>query len=234
MEREAAHILEADQVAGIIAPILEVGLEDLERLHQRGLPVVRIYREHSITETSVVALDDARAGIIAAEHLINLGHRRIAHIARDLSFLSGAQRLEGYKTAMARHGLPVLDELIVEGAATREAGYHCMKKLLELPQLPTGVFASNDAMAVGAYDAIAEAGLSIPRDISIVGHDDIDACAVLRPKLTTMTTHRHQLGEAAVDLLFKQIDSEDGPVGDRVFTAELVLRASTAPPGSDR
>ncbi len=105
-----------------------------------------------------------------------------------------------------------------------------MKKLLALPEQPTAVFCSKDTMAIGAYDAIYETGLTVPGDISIASHDDIEACKALRPKLTTMSTHRHQLGEAAVELLFKQIAAKDNRSEELVFVPDLIVRDSTAPP----
>lgn len=85
-------------------------------------------------------------------------------------------------------------------------------------------------MAIGTYDAIVESGRSIPADISVIGHDDIDAGCLVRPRLTTMTTYRHRLGAAAVEMLFQQIDGGEEAELERVFTAELVIRESTAEP----
>lgn len=105
-----------------------------------------------------------------------------------------------------------------------------MKTLLSLPDPPTGVFVAKDTMAIGAYDAIYNAGLAIPGNISIVGHDDIEASSVLRPKLTTMTTFRYDLGRSAADLLFEEMDTTPDEPQQIFFYPELVLRESTAAP----
>lgn len=230
MEVAATRIMESKNVDGIIVPFFDEGLEELQWLHTQGLPLVRIYREDPHPEISTVAIDNITSAGIAVEHLISLGHTRIAHIARDLSAFSGRERLQGYKQTMRRHGLPLDPELVAEGAATREGGYSCMQKLLSLSVPPTAVFASKDRMAVGAYEAIFDAGLSIPGDISVVGHDDIPAATVLRPKLTTMTTFRYQLGNAAVELLFEEVEAGPRRPKEVFFTPQLVRRESTAAP----
>lgn len=228
MELEATRIMQSQEVDGIIVPFFDEGLEELQWLHKQGLPVVRIYRENPHPEISTVAIDNVGSAITATEHLISLGHRTIAHLARDQTAFSGQERLQGFRTAMRRHGLTVSPEHIIETAPTRAAGREAMTALLQTRPRPTAVFIAKDQIAIGAYDAIADAGLSIPEDISIIGHDDIEAGTVLRPKLTTMTTFRYQLGMAAVDLLFEEMD--DGPARTKevFFSPQLVIRGSTA------
>jgi LacI family transcriptional regulator len=230
MEREATRIMETKHVDGIIVPFLERELDELNRLHEEGLPIVRIYRESEQPLVSTIALDNVGSAYAATAHLIQLGHRRIAHIARDLSAFSGRERLEGYKRALQDNDLPFDQELVVVGAPTRAAGEKAMKTLLSLPDPPTGVFVAKDTMAIGAYDAIYNAGLAIPGNISIVGHDDIEASSVLRPKLTTMTTFRYDLGRSAADLLFEEMDTTPDEPQQIFFYPELVLRESTAAP----
>jgi len=235
MEREAAHILENEHVAGVVAPILAEALDELARLHEQGVPVVRIYRDTFPLNTPLVALDNVRAGEIATNHLLDLGHRKIAFVGRDCMSLSDTERLEGYRCALAARGVPLEPAYVVSGAPTREGGALAMTALLELAEPPTAVFASKDVLAIGTYDAVIESGRSIPEDMSVIGHDDIEAGSLVRPRLTTMTTHRDRLGAAAVEMLVAQIDrnqddnrsNDDEPVAERVFTAELVLRGST-------
>ncbi|MFW5785931.1 MAG: LacI family DNA-binding transcriptional regulator [bacterium] len=230
MEREATRIMESQQVDGIIVPFLEEGLEELQDLHAQGVPVVRIYREREVPEVPTIALDNVGSAVTATEHLIRLGHRRIAHVARDLRAFSGRERLKGFHKAMAAHSLPTPDVLVVEAAPTREAGYRAMETLLSLSEPPTAVFLAKDVLAIGAYEAAYEAGLRIPEDISIIGHDDIEAATVLRPKLTSLTTFRFDLGRAAVDLLFESLEGDTSEAREIFFTPALVERESTGPP----
>lgn len=232
MEREATRIMESQQVDGIIVPFLDEALEELQGLHAQGVPIVRIYREGEVPEVPTIALDNVGSAVTATEHLITLGHRRIAHVARDLTAFSGRERLRGFRQAMESHDLPLPDELIVEAAPTREAGYRAMEQLLALPAPPTAVFLAKDVLAIGAYEAVFDAGLQIPGDISIVGHDDIEAATLVRPKLTSMTTFRFDLGRAAVDLLFESLEGDAPEAQEVFFTPSLVERESTGPPRS--
>lgn len=233
LEAEATRVMESKEVDGIIVPFFDEGLDELQWLHKQGLPLVRIYREDPHPEISTVAIDNVTSGITATEHLISLGHHRIAHLARDLSAFSGRERLHGYRAAMQRHGISVPPEYVPVAPPTREGGYASMQRLLALTPRPTAVFASKDVMAIGAYEAVFDAGLQIPQDISIVGHDDIPASTVLRPKLSTMTTFRYQLGNAAVELLFEEMDTGPRRPKEVFFTPQLVLRESTDVPPED-
>jgi LacI family transcriptional regulator len=230
MELKATRIMKSKEVDGIIVPFFDEGLYELEWLHEQGLPLVHIYREDPHPEMSTVAIDNVASAVAATEHLINLGHTRIAHIARDLTAFSGRERLQGFRSAMQRRGLPVPSHYVVEAPPTRDAGRGAMERLLALEERPTAVFIAKDQMAIGAYDAVYNAGLQIPEDISIVGHDDIEAGTVVRPTLTSMTTFRFQLGVAAVDLLFEEIDEGTTRAREVFFTPQIVQRGSTSPP----
>ena len=230
MEVEATRVMESKEVDGIIVPFLDEGLAELDWLHRQGLPVVRVYREHESPELPTIALDNVGSGFSATSHLVDKGHTRVAHLARDLAAFSGRERLQGYRMALERHGIPFRPEYVVEQPPTRAGGQEGIKKLLEVEPRPTAVFVAKDRMAVGAYDVILDGGLEIPGDISIVGHDDIDAATVVRPNLTTMRTFRYQLGVAAVNLLFEEIVTGPGRPKEVFFTPQLVERDSVAPP----
>lgn len=230
VEVKATRIMKSKEVDGIIVPFFDEGLYELQSLHEQGLPLVNIYREEPRPNTSTVAIDNVASAITATEHLIELGHTRIAHIARDLTAFSGRERLQGFRTAVQRHGISIPAKYVVECPPTRAAGREKMSQLLQLSEPPTAVFLAKDLMAIGAYDAIYDAGLKIPDDISVVGHDDIEAATVVRPALSSMTTFRFQLGAAAVDLLFEEIDGIATNSREVFFTPQLVRRGSTAPP----
>ena len=229
LEQEATQILETENVAGVVAPIQKKVSHDLARLYNQKIPVVRIYQDQSSLTTPIVSLDNIAAGEAATQHLIDLGHQDIGFIWRGPSSISDSDRLKGYRLALKKAKRTVREELIVNGPEGRESGKHCMRQLLNLKSPPTAVFASKDVMAIGAYDAIIESGQSIPQDISVLGHDDIEACRLVRPQMSTMTTNRHKLGEAAVQMLLQQIDGDAEIEQERIFTAELIARESTSP-----
>ncbi len=129
----------------------------------------------------------------------------IAHIAGDTSTDAGRARIEGYQQAMEQLDLPILDGYLVNGDSFREEGKRAMNELLALPERPTAVFVAGDEMAIGAIEAIHEAGLRIPEDISVVGYDDIYMAQYITPKLTTVRQDTETIGQHAASVLIEQI-----------------------------
>jgi LacI family transcriptional regulator len=134
-------------------------------------------------------------------HLHQLGHRRIATITGPETSLPATERLAGYRNQTARLGLPYRPEYVVTGDFFLASGRSAMRRLLALPEPPTAVFAAGDEMAVGAMDALAEAGISVPGQMSVVGYDDVEAAALVRPALTTVAQDSRHLATAAAYLL---------------------------------
>lgn len=173
---------------------------------------------------SYVTADNVTGGQMATEHLIKLGRRRIAHITGQLDIADAQDRLTGYRNALERAGIPYNPDLIYEGLFSYQAGYEGMKALLA--QKPDAVFASCDASAVGAIQAIHDVGLRVPEDISIVGFDDLDVAVKSLPQLTTIRQPIQQKGAAAVTLLLDLInDKAEGP-RQIILPTQLVIRQS--------
>lgn len=178
------------------------GIADLERA---GIPLVVI---GSIQELRIpqVDIDNTAAAREMAEYLISLGHTKIAMIVHaPISYYAAAHRLAGYKAALETAGLPIHDEYIRIADFTEASGYRSMRELLDLADRPTAVFAGNDVVAYGAMQAIQDAGLDIPGDISLAGFDDDYLSRYLNPPLTTVTQPAAGLGEAAARLVLRQI-----------------------------
>ncbi len=226
VEKEAIRLLRSKQVDGIILSFNEANMEELERLKHENFPIVQIYRKSSNSVVPTIALDNVASGYEATKYLISLGHRRIGHITTGEQVQSGAERLEGYRKALAEAGMPYEPELVHMGVNSADAGRECMKELLALSVPPTAVFACHDIMAAGAYDAILASGLSIPGDISVIGHDNIQVSELIHPKLTTMDTYKHQLGEKGVDLLIEQIEGGELTRMEIECETGLVVRES--------
>lgn len=226
VEKEAIDLLRTKQVDGIILSFNEANREELEKLRKEQYPVVQIYRKSSRSAISTIAIDNVDSGLTATRYLIDAGHVKIAHITTGNGTQSGHERLIGYRQAMEGAGLEIREEYIQVGMNSVEAGKECMQKLLALDDLPTAVFASHDAQAVGVYEAIFEQGLSIPDDISVIGHDNIDLSQYLRPKLTTIDTFKYRLGEASVDLLVEEMEAHSPQSKEIVFSGVLVERES--------
>ncbi|MDX6040609.1 ribose operon transcriptional repressor RbsR [Scandinavium sp. V105_1] len=165
-------------------------------------------------------------GDMATQYLIDKGYTRIACIAGPLDKTPARLRLEGYQSAMQRSGLPLHDAYVITSDFEFGGGLTAMRALLALAEPPQAVFVGNDAMAVGVYQALYQAGLSVPRDMAVVGYDDIELAAFMTPPLTTIHQPKDELGELAIDVLIHRM-AQPGQKQQRVqLTPELVVRGS--------
>jgi LacI family transcriptional regulator, galactose operon repressor len=204
--------------------------EELRRLLRSELPCVGVDVELSGTCTGYVMSDNVAGAITAVRHLHGLGHRRIATITGLLDTKPGVDRLRGYREESQRLGLGYRDEYVAYGDYYFESGQSAARRLLALDEPPTAIFAASDMMAIGVIRAAAEAGLSIPGDLSVVGFDDIQIAQHMHPPLTTLAQDKPGLGVAAARALLRQVDGADTaePV---TLPVELVVRDSTATVG---
>nr|WP_269454562.1 LacI family DNA-binding transcriptional regulator [Microbacterium sp. T32] len=189
---------------GVVIAISDVD-DDIARLRDAGIPVVAVGSGASKLPIDWVTADDERIAADAVMHLHLLGHRRIATITGPLGHTPGKPRHVGYLRAMADLDLPVTSELIEHGEWTRESGFEAMMRLAARRDRPSAVFCANDMMAIGALDAARRLGLSVPQDVAILGVDDIDAAALVRPALTTVRIPAEEIGRAAGELLLHRI-----------------------------
>ncbi|MCL4251661.1 MAG: LacI family transcriptional regulator [Anaerolineae bacterium] len=213
--------------------ILLVPLESpiyLDAIRERNYPHVLVDQTDESGASASVSATNWQGAYEVTQHLIMLGHRRIGVITGLLELSSARERLNGYRAALQDHDIPVDDSLIIQGDYLQARGYAAAQALLRLERRPTAIFASNDLSALGAMDAIREAGLSIPDDISLVGFDDIPQAAITHPKLTTVRQPLVQMGRTAVQLLLERLEHPDSPPGHITLTTELVIRASSKPP----
>ena len=179
--------------------------------------------------TSTVTSDNVEGCNLAINYLYDLGHRKIAHI-------SGASyednwpsiiRKEAYIKAMNKLNLKILDGYIADGVNFDvSGGYAAMKELLNLKERPTAVFAAGDKIAIGAINAVKDAGLSVPDDISIMGFDDIELAKYITPKLTTIRQKCDEIGKTTVDLLVEQINQKAKLKINKIISVELMERDS--------
>ncbi len=175
--------------------------------------------------------DNESGARAAVEHLIALGHRRIAYIEGPAGTPSSIRRFSGFRRALDRAGLPLVEELVVPGDYTREAGRAGGARLLALDDPPTAIFCANDLMALGTLEAAQRLGRQVPRDLSLVGFDDIDEAAQTSPPLTTIRQPPRQLGSVAAETLIDRLNGRADP-RRILLDFSLVVRGSTAPPPS--
>ena len=185
-----------------------------------------------------VSIDYAAATRAATDHLIALGHRRIAHISGDLRSPSCRDKRAGYRQALEAAGLPQSADLEYEGDDSIAAGAAGLTHLLGAPEPPTAVFAANDEMAIGAIRALTARGLRVPEDFSVVGFDDIKFAAAYAPAITTVRLPRFDIGVQAMEMIIRRLTDPDAPgleAADPAATrielpTELIVRDSAGPP----
>jgi LacI family transcriptional regulator len=183
----------------------------LELLRQRQFPYVLIDQTDEGKQSTVVTSTNWQGSYEATRYLIELGHRSIGLITGIMAIHSARERLAGYKAALREAKINVNDTLIVQGDFHSTGGYQATQVLLGQRPRPTAIFASNDMSAFGAMDAIRHAGLDIPKDISVIGFDDIPQASTTYPKLTTVRQPLHELGSLAVKLLLEQLKEQTKP-----------------------
>jgi len=213
------------------------GDKRLREIADSHMPLVVVGRDFHHLSVDSVAADNLTGGFEATRHLIDLGHKHIGFIGAPISSKGSLRRLRGYLDALKEFGINADPRLVtgpkesisdVPGYSTEKMGYEGMKRLLSLPKPPTAVFARNDLTAVGAMTAINEAGLSIPKEIAVVGFDDIPLAVHTVPPLTTVRQPMRIQGQIAAELLLNKIarDDESERV-ERVLDCELIIRGST-------
>jgi len=206
------RLLATQLTAGLLAVYPGELSAQLTELYQQGAPVVVIDDQRAQVAPWIRA-DDATGAYHAVNHLIQLGHQRIAHIQGPCEYLVSHDRHQGYLRALAEAGIAPDAGLVLEGDFLPQSGYTCAQRLFDLPeeQRPTAIFASADQMAYGVLRAAEERGISIPRDIALVGFDDDAPSAHVLPPLTTVRQPSFEMGQEGVKLLLTLLaEQEDG------------------------
>lgn len=193
------------------------------------IPVVAIDPHTGSTGPSTIEADNVGGARAATQHLIDLGHRRIAHVRGRTDLVSAQQREQGYREALEAAGLEYDPALVRVGGYRASETTDAARELLRLPNCPTAIFAANDLSAIRVMEIAAELGLRVPDDLSVVGFDNVPEAANAVPPLTTLAQPLQRMGAEAVRLLLALLDGGASEEHIR-FPASLVTRASTAPP----
>jgi LacI family transcriptional regulator len=212
------------QIDGVIIAGIAASTLPAAALH--GLNVVLVNQP---SETfSTVGSDSLKAGTIAAEHLVSLGHRRLAFLGPADAIPAFRLRERGFIQALRAAGISIPSELVHRAAPTVAGGLAGMRALLALAERPTAVFCANDLMALGAHKSCSVAGVSIPAELSLLGCDDIEMAALVTPELSTISVPQRELGARAVRLLLKQIETDSASApASQLLAVKLVVRGTT-------
>jgi LacI family transcriptional regulator len=201
----------------------------------QSVPTVLLDAESVDPAVSWVVPDEVAGARAAVDELLAYGHRRIGFVNNEDGIPATQLRLHGYRAALAAAGVPVDPALIRAAPSTSEGGHRAARDLLALADRPTALFCFNDIMAMGAYRAAQETGLSIPRDLSVVGYDNLDILAEgLFPGLTSVQLPHYEMGSWAARQLLALTASPPGTAAHHRLTGELVRRGSVAPPPARR
>ena len=234
-EREKAQIesLRSRQVEGLIVATARLEHPLLHRLHEQGMKMVLVNRRVEGIEIPSITADDSAGIGMAVRHLVDLGHRRIAHLAGPQTTSTGVVRTRAFRYAVRDHDLADDPDLIAYcDYWTEIEGARALRTLLDGGQSFTAVVAGNDLIALGCYDVFAERGIACPEDVSVIGFNEMPFLDKMRPPLTTIALPHYEIGAEAARMLLEVIDTPDRPPRSVLLPTSLVVRQSTAAPSS--
>jgi LacI family xylobiose transport system transcriptional regulator len=219
------------QPLGIILVAALLPEKDLARLRSRAIPIVMMDPYGApATDAPAIGSADWNGAFLATQHLVKLGHERIAIITGPEDMMASTARLSGYRAALDAAGIPVRRDYIRPGTFHRDDGVTEGRDLLSAAQPPTAIFASSDLQALGVYEAARSLGLRIPDDLSVVGYDDLPIAQWAGPPLTTVRVPLAEMAEQAMHLVLRLRDEPELAFSRVDMATSLVVRESTAPP----
>jgi LacI family transcriptional regulator len=231
LENEEISRLLGRRLDALVIATCCLNIEQFERMESKAQPYVLIDRELTGLAANFVGVDDEKAGLLATEHLFDLGCTRVAHI-RGQDNSPGIGRFEGYRRALRHRGVPYSEDYVVRRSnvdtETTRQGAEAMNRLFERDPRPDGVFCFNDPLAIGAMNTILEAGLRIPEDIALIGCGNHPNNAYLRVPLSSVDQNSQMIGQRAAELVISLIESKQRPRARTIILEPaLVVRAST-------
>jgi len=216
---------------GVILVTTRLTDTQLGQLRSAGIPLVVVDPANTPPpDVPSVGATNWAGGLAATEHLLGLGHRRVAAITGPADFLCSLARVDGYRSALERAGVAFDQALVRYGDFEHEGGFARAVELLELPDRPTAIFAGSDQQAFGVYEAARQHGLRIPEDLSIVGFDDTEIATMSTPQLTTVHQPLRELGAVALQTALRLAAGDTIESRHVELATHLVVRASTRPP----
>ncbi|MEO9969846.1 MAG: LacI family DNA-binding transcriptional regulator [Hyphomonadaceae bacterium] len=227
-ERDIVEGMRARQVEGLVLASAHRADKIVEAAIDQGLPVVLINRTTDDSRALSVTNDDYQGAMEAVDHLVGLGHRNIAHLAGPQYLSTGYNRRAGYLAALKRHNIKPNKKLIATcDAFGIEDGVKGFEKLFSRGEPFSAIFAGNDALALGCYKTMKKHKLSCPKDISMIGYNDMPLMDLVQPALTTIRIDLYEMGSRAAHALMKLIADEGDVLKPTVLTPELIVRGST-------
>jgi LacI family transcriptional regulator len=219
---------------GVILVTSRLTAPQVDQLRGAGIPLVVVDPANAPpADIPSVGATNWAGGFTAIEHLLSLGHRRIAAITGPVDFLCSLARVDGYRSALERAGVPSDPALVRYGDFHHEGGFGCARELLAGGRPPTAIFAGSDQQAFGVYEAARQRGLRIPEDLSVIGFDDLPVARWASPPLTTVRQPLAEMGSTAAEMLGDLIEGVPLRANRVELSTELIVRESTAAPRKD-
>jgi LacI family transcriptional regulator len=217
------------QIDGVAIVVAGASTASVRLLVEQGVPTVVVDRDVPDVAVDSVVIDNYAGGYAVGEHLATLGYKVCAAVVGPEENIPIAERLRGYRDALAAHGVPLRADLTAYGRLDLEAGYEALRRLLALEPGLEAVFATNDLTAVGALRAAAELGYARPSGLAVVGYDNIDLAAYTMPALTTVAQPRYEIGRHAARMLLRRIAEPQAATELLRLQPQLVVRESSGP-----
>ncbi|MGO9409575.1 MAG: LacI family DNA-binding transcriptional regulator [Spirochaetia bacterium] len=217
-ENQYIRLLMERRVDGLI---ISPGSNVVDPVQERLTSATRVVYACEVprkTDRSYVAIDNVRGGFLATKHLIEAGYGKIGFIGGIIEAGSTDERLEGYKLAFERYGLPVDERFIRLEHFDQNSGARVIKEMIDSGDFPRAVFAENDLLALGVIQGVRSAGLSVPEDVAVIGFDDIPIASFQEVQLTTVLQPKYEIGKTAVKILLEEIDLSQDSLGDEPST----------------
>lgn len=216
-------------VAGVIASLASEtkAFEHFEELKQRKIPLVFFNRQCDSIETDKVVIDNFKAAFDATEHLISIGCKKIAYLGGPKILQISASRRKGYLAALKKNGRPFIDEYSIAASFDRDSVLSASRRLLYTENYPDGILTFSDQMAINVMLTAKERGISIPKEISLIGFNNEPVGELLEPALTSIDQPAYEMGVTSAQLLLKQIDDYESDYEKKILKSFLVIRNST-------
>jgi len=227
-EKFYLDVLMSESVDGVILPPIHQYSKVVEDMIETGLPIVCVDRKLARSAVDTVVVNNEKGGRIAVEHLIQLGHKRIGLLTSSPQFSSFEERQRGYEKVLYESGIEIDENLIKEGDPRSSGNARDLaNELLNLDSPPTAIFAANNLMTLGVLEAINNANINIPDDMSIIGFDDMPGLPSISSPLTTVKQPGYEMGRRAAELMFQRIEDPKRETVQIILEPSLIVRKST-------
>lgn len=229
-EKELLNSLRALSVRGmIVAPTSAAETRHFESMSREGAPLIMIDRYAEGIACDSILVDNEGGAREAIDYLISNGHRRIAFLGDEARIFTAQERLSGYRQSLAAHGIEADERLIAVSRSTIKHSVDATIRLFSQERKPTAIFTVDSLMTQGALVGLRTMGLSVPRDVSLVGFDDFDLATFIDPQITVVAQPISKIGPLAAEILLKRIDGDKSEPQHHKFATRLIIRGSVAP-----